>query len=178
MLNTDLHSPHVKRKMTPTDFINNTRFGPSARTLPAELLEVLYENVASVEFRMGPTTGEPGAEAAKRKNWGLGKTAKKLGLKKPERAGGKFGTVGRSSTMGDAFGSTQLSGMDAKRTLQRMFSWATSGSLKRKMGWAIGGDVGIWRTRLRYCLWSLTISSPVFCYTTIDSIGRISPGRH
>jgi hypothetical protein len=143
MLNTDLHSPHVKRKMTPTDFINNTRFGPAARSLPAELLEVLYENVASVEFRMGPTTGEPGAEATKRKNWGLGKTAKKLGLKKPERAGGKFGK--NLSSPVDIFGvpaGDKNAGKDAKRTLQKMFSWATGGTLKRKMGWAMGGDVG------------------------------------
>lgn len=148
MLNTDLHSPHVKRKMTPADFINNTRFGPAARSLPTELLEVLYENVASVEFRMGPTTGEQGEP--KRKNWGLGRTAKKLGLKKTDRPGGKpFGSLPRTATASsDPFGvpvlpleRAQTGSMDAKRTLQKMFSWAKSGTLKRKMGWVMGGDV-------------------------------------
>ncbi|KAI9028590.1 hypothetical protein DFJ74DRAFT_703554 [Hyaloraphidium curvatum] len=136
MLNTDLHSPHVKRKMSPSDFINNTRFGPAARSLPAELLEILYENVASVEFRMGPGAAEPGSDSTKRKNWGLGRTAKKLGLKKGER--GSRSSFRAATAPPSLPLAVPLDKSGGKKAFQKMLNWATGGSLKKRAGWAMG----------------------------------------
>ncbi|KAJ3341360.1 hypothetical protein HDU93_004996 [Gonapodya sp. JEL0774] len=46
MLNTDLYSPYIRKKMTREEFVDNTKFG-DGKDLPSELLEILYENIKS-----------------------------------------------------------------------------------------------------------------------------------
>ncbi|KAJ3341431.1 hypothetical protein HDU93_004832 [Gonapodya sp. JEL0774] len=47
MLNTDLYSPYIRKKMSREEFVENTKFGKFGKELPSELLEILYENIKS-----------------------------------------------------------------------------------------------------------------------------------
>ncbi|KAI8381215.1 uncharacterized protein BYT42DRAFT_613016 [Radiomyces spectabilis] len=52
MLNTDQHSPHVKRRMTLNDFIKNNRGLDDGADIPTELLETLFNDIVNNEIKM------------------------------------------------------------------------------------------------------------------------------
>lgn len=52
MLNTDLHSPHVKRRMTLEDFIKNNRGIDDGADIPREILEANFEEIQNNEIKM------------------------------------------------------------------------------------------------------------------------------
>ncbi|XP_046840153.1 LOW QUALITY PROTEIN: uncharacterized protein LOC124434310 [Xenia sp. Carnegie-2017] len=54
MLNTDLHSPNVKRKMSKEEFMRNLRGTNDGGDLPSEQLSAIYDRVEKREFRTGP----------------------------------------------------------------------------------------------------------------------------
>ncbi|KAF6004018.1 ADP-ribosylation factor guanine nucleotide-exchange factor [Cyanidiococcus yangmingshanensis] len=55
MLNTDLHSPHIRRKMTLEDFIRNNRGINDGADLPRELLVDIYTSIQAEELRLSDT---------------------------------------------------------------------------------------------------------------------------
>lgn len=55
MLTTDLHSTHVKKKMTKDEFIKNNRGINDDEDLPKEYLSKIYEEIASSEIKVKPT---------------------------------------------------------------------------------------------------------------------------
>ncbi|KAI3722422.1 hypothetical protein L2E82_33460 [Cichorium intybus] len=57
LLNTDRHSPQVKRKMTEEDFIRNNRRINGGNDLPREYLSELYSSICENEIRMTPAQG-------------------------------------------------------------------------------------------------------------------------
>jgi hypothetical protein len=52
MLNTDAHSPHVRRKMTKADWIHNNRGLDNGKDLPRSLLESIYERITNNEIKL------------------------------------------------------------------------------------------------------------------------------
>lgn len=52
MLNTDLHSPHVKRRMNLDDFIKNNRGIDDGADIPREVLEAVFDEIQSNEIKM------------------------------------------------------------------------------------------------------------------------------
>jgi brefeldin A-inhibited guanine nucleotide-exchange protein len=52
MLNTDLHNPHIRRKMTLEDFIRNNRGINDGADLPRELLTDIYRSIQMEELRL------------------------------------------------------------------------------------------------------------------------------
>ncbi|CEI86105.1 hypothetical protein RMCBS344292_00550 [Rhizopus microsporus] len=52
LLNTDLHSPQVKRRMTLEDFLRNNRGIDDGADLPKELLESIFEEIQNNEIKM------------------------------------------------------------------------------------------------------------------------------
>lgn len=52
MLNTDLHSPNVKRRMTLDDFIRNNRGIDDGQDIPREVLEANFNEIATNEIKM------------------------------------------------------------------------------------------------------------------------------
>ncbi|XP_028398084.1 IQ motif and SEC7 domain-containing protein 1-like isoform X2 [Dendronephthya gigantea] len=54
MLNTDLHSPNVKRKMSKEQFIRNLRGTNDGEDIPSELLSAIFDRVEKKQFRTGP----------------------------------------------------------------------------------------------------------------------------
>ncbi|KAI9492851.1 hypothetical protein BDB00DRAFT_826694 [Zychaea mexicana] len=52
MLNTDLHSPHVKRRMTLNDFIKNNRGIDDGSDISTELLETCFEEIQNNEIKL------------------------------------------------------------------------------------------------------------------------------
>ncbi|KAG1642506.1 hypothetical protein G6F44_004767 [Rhizopus delemar] len=52
MLNTDLHSPQVKRRMTLDDFLRNNRGIDDGADIPRELLEGVFEEIQNNEIKM------------------------------------------------------------------------------------------------------------------------------
>jgi Sec7-like guanine-nucleotide exchange factor len=52
MLNTDAHSPQVKKRMTKAEFIKNNRGINDDADLPEELLTDIYDDIQSNEIRM------------------------------------------------------------------------------------------------------------------------------
>jgi brefeldin A-inhibited guanine nucleotide-exchange protein len=52
LLNTDLHSPQVKRRMTLEDFLRNNRGIDDGADLPKELLEAIFEEIQNNEIKM------------------------------------------------------------------------------------------------------------------------------
>ena len=51
MLNTDLHNPSVKNKMTKQDFVRNNRQIDQGKDLPRQYLEDLYEGIRREQFQ-------------------------------------------------------------------------------------------------------------------------------
>lgn len=56
MLNTDLHNPQVKKKMTEDDFIRNNRAINEGQDLPREYLSELYHSILTNAIVLAPTT--------------------------------------------------------------------------------------------------------------------------
>lgn len=54
MLNTDLHNPQVKNKMTLEQFINNNRGINAGNNLPPEFLTQIYKTIRDDEIKMKP----------------------------------------------------------------------------------------------------------------------------
>ena len=52
LLNTDAHSPQVKKRMTKTDFVKNNRGINDGEDLPEELLHNIFDDIVSNEIRM------------------------------------------------------------------------------------------------------------------------------
>ena len=52
MLNTDLHSPHVKHKMTKEAFLRNNRGIDDGGDLPDELLVAIYDRIQANQIKM------------------------------------------------------------------------------------------------------------------------------
>ncbi|CAO3687700.1 unnamed protein product [Rhizopus stolonifer] len=52
MLNTDLHSPQVKRRMTLDDFLRNNRGIDDGADIPREILEAIFEEIQNNEIKM------------------------------------------------------------------------------------------------------------------------------
>lgn len=52
MLNTDLHSPHVKRRMTLDDFIKNNRGIDDGADISRQVLESVFDEIQSNEIKM------------------------------------------------------------------------------------------------------------------------------
>jgi len=50
MLNTDLHNPKVKNKMTTKQFISNVEHSEVKYYIPKEILEIIYDNIKVNEF--------------------------------------------------------------------------------------------------------------------------------
>lgn len=64
MLNTDLHSPKVKGKMTLEEFIRNNRGMNGGEDFPRELLENIYNSILHSEIRIeGDSTEQQASEA-------------------------------------------------------------------------------------------------------------------
>jgi hypothetical protein len=51
MLNTDLHSPSIKKKMTQVEFIHNNRNINNGKDLPSVFLEDLYQRILEDEIK-------------------------------------------------------------------------------------------------------------------------------
>ena len=72
LLNTDLHNPQVKRRMTKPDFIRNNRGINDGQDLPEDLLSAIYDEILTNEIKMkdevelvtGPPTQGPGIASA------------------------------------------------------------------------------------------------------------------
>ena len=56
MLTTDLHSSHVKKKMTKEEFVRNNRGINESADLPQEYLSEIYEQIASSEIKIKSST--------------------------------------------------------------------------------------------------------------------------
>jgi Sec7-like guanine-nucleotide exchange factor len=67
MLNTDAHSPQIKKKMTKAEFLNNTKFINNGGPLPRDYMENLYEKIVADEIKM-ETEGKMWSTAEK-KGW-------------------------------------------------------------------------------------------------------------
>ncbi|KAJ3340332.1 Cytohesin-1 [Gonapodya sp. JEL0774] len=52
MLNTDLHNPAIKRKMTKQGFVNNNRGIDSGKDLPVETLHHIYDSILHDEIKL------------------------------------------------------------------------------------------------------------------------------
>ncbi len=52
MLTTDLHSSHIKKKMTKEEFIRNNRGINDDEDLPKEYLSKIYEEIATAEIKV------------------------------------------------------------------------------------------------------------------------------
>jgi len=52
MLNTDAHSPQVKKRMTKNDFLKNNRGINDGQDLPEEYLLAIYDGIHANEIRM------------------------------------------------------------------------------------------------------------------------------
>jgi hypothetical protein len=52
MLNTDAHNPHIKKKMTQSEFIRNNRGTNDGKDISTEYLAALYERIVSNEIKM------------------------------------------------------------------------------------------------------------------------------
>ena len=52
MLNTDAHSPQVKKRMTKQDFIKNNRGINDGQDLPEEFLLAVFDEIHNNEIRM------------------------------------------------------------------------------------------------------------------------------
>merc|ERR1719199_555703 len=52
MLQTDLHNPGIKNKMTRDDFVRNNRGINDNQDLPKEFLEKLYDNVCNIPITL------------------------------------------------------------------------------------------------------------------------------
>lgn len=52
MLNTDLHNPMVKQKMTKAEFIKNNRGIDDGNDMPEELMGALYDRILKNEIKM------------------------------------------------------------------------------------------------------------------------------
>ena len=52
MLNTDLHNPQVKKKMTKGDFLKNNRGIDDGKDIPASFLEGIFDEIAVNEIKM------------------------------------------------------------------------------------------------------------------------------
>jgi brefeldin A-inhibited guanine nucleotide-exchange protein len=52
MLNTDAHSPQVKKRMTKTDFVKNNRGINDGEDLPEQFLHNIFDDIVSNEIRM------------------------------------------------------------------------------------------------------------------------------
>eukprot|EP00698_Gefionella_okellyi_P001309 TRINITY_DN1124_c0_g1_i1.p1 TRINITY_DN1124_c0_g1~~TRINITY_DN1124_c0_g1_i1.p1 ORF type:complete len:2131 (+),score=596.94 TRINITY_DN1124_c0_g1_i1:296-6394(+) len=50
MLNTDAHSPHVRRKMTLADWLKNNRGLDNGKDLPKQMLESIYQRITTNEI--------------------------------------------------------------------------------------------------------------------------------
>eukprot|EP00727_Mastigamoeba_balamuthi_P008354 m51a1_g4140 putative ankyrin repeat-containing protein (800) ;mRNA; f:215536-218378 len=58
MLNTDLHNPRVKNKMSKAQFVKNNRGINEGADLPQEFLEAIYDRIEAEEITMDVDTGE------------------------------------------------------------------------------------------------------------------------
>lgn len=67
MLNTDLHNPQVKKKMSKEEFLKNNRGINEGENLPSDFLEDLYERIKNDEIKM-KSDGGKWAKATK-KGW-------------------------------------------------------------------------------------------------------------
>lgn len=56
MLTTDLHSTHIKKKMTKEEFVKNNRGINDSEDLPHEYLSKIYEEIASSEIKIKATS--------------------------------------------------------------------------------------------------------------------------
>eukprot|EP01103_Thecamoeba_quadrilineata_P008894 TRINITY_DN18603_c0_g1_i1.p1 TRINITY_DN18603_c0_g1~~TRINITY_DN18603_c0_g1_i1.p1 ORF type:complete len:447 (-),score=87.40 TRINITY_DN18603_c0_g1_i1:158-1363(-) len=52
MLNTDLHNPSIKKKMTKKEFLTNNKGIAGGKDLPAEFMEELYDRVVKNEIKI------------------------------------------------------------------------------------------------------------------------------
>ena len=52
MLNTDLHNPSIKKKMTPEEFVKNQRGINDGKDLPKVFLEDLYQRIKEEKIQM------------------------------------------------------------------------------------------------------------------------------
>lgn len=52
LLNTDAHNPQIKRRMTKSDFIKNTRGINNGENLPELFLSSIFDDIVSNEIRM------------------------------------------------------------------------------------------------------------------------------
>ena len=52
MLNTDAHSPHVRRKMSKEDWLKNNRGLDDGKDLPKEMLESIYDRITHNEIKL------------------------------------------------------------------------------------------------------------------------------
>lgn len=48
MLNTDLHNPQIKKRMSKKEFLKNNRGINDGKNLPDELLESIYDEILSI----------------------------------------------------------------------------------------------------------------------------------
>src|ERR1700761_544659 len=67
MLNTDLHNPQVKKKMSKEEFLKNNRGINEGDNLPADFLEDLYERIKNDEIKMKSDGGK--WAKANKKGW-------------------------------------------------------------------------------------------------------------
>ncbi|KAJ1502294.1 Brefeldin A-inhibited guanine nucleotide-exchange protein 2 [Coelomomyces lativittatus] len=54
MLNTDLHSQHIRKRMTKEEFIKNCRGIPSSNTLSDDFFSLVYEDIKENELNVNP----------------------------------------------------------------------------------------------------------------------------
>ena len=53
MLNTDLHNPNIKKKLTVDEFVRNNRGISDGDDLPPEYLEKMYNSISKKEIKLG-----------------------------------------------------------------------------------------------------------------------------
>jgi len=64
MLNTDLHNPSQKNKMSKEDFVSRTRSAASDENLTAEYLETIYDRILHNEIQMNADAGSAGVDVS------------------------------------------------------------------------------------------------------------------
>ncbi|KAG2173170.1 hypothetical protein INT43_004544, partial [Umbelopsis isabellina] len=61
LLHTDAHNKNVKRKMNRDTFIMRTRLIEGGENIPPEILDIIYDNIVSVEFQYASALDSPRA---------------------------------------------------------------------------------------------------------------------
>ncbi|KAK9762526.1 hypothetical protein K7432_011659 [Basidiobolus ranarum] len=69
LLHTDAHNKHVKRKMSKQQYVRQTRMVEQGDIIAPEILEILYDNITTVEFSHGDLFSPNNKSKSSRASW-------------------------------------------------------------------------------------------------------------